>query len=285
MKIGNINILIGSDPEAFVRHKNTKQIVSAIPLIPESKENKVDCGDGFTLYHDNVAVEGTIPPAETKEQFIGNINKLISLIHDKIGEDYEVAPVASHNFAEDQLKDDDAMQIGCSPFYLSHSLEIAEPPTLPDGYRSAGFHIHIGREDFKNPSCDFIIDPMSKVKLINNLDLFVGIPSVLFDNSPESKSRKGIYTQSAGSHRPCQYGVEYRPLSSNCMRSQELMEFIYDCTMLGIENTIKNTDFSHIDEQLVVDTINNHDVNSAKSLVGQILSQEYLNRLESFIIH
>ena len=37
MKIGGIEFCIGSDPEMFIRHKGTKQIVSSIPLIPETK--------------------------------------------------------------------------------------------------------------------------------------------------------------------------------------------------------------------------------------------------------
>lgn len=277
-----MQITIGSDPEFFIRNKNGN-IVSAIPLIPETKETKLDFGNGFTAYHDNVTVEGTIPPAYNKNEFVGHLKQLMGYVSSRIGSDYTVAPWASHNFTPDQLLHDDAKQIGCSPFFLSHNRMEAETPTLPDGYRSAGFHVHIGRSDYKNPSDDFLMSGESKFSMINHLDYFLGLPSVIFDNSNESIGRKKIYTQSAGSHRPTPFGVEYRPLSSHCMRDTNLIELIYDLTMVAVD-FVKDGNELDIDENMVVEVINTHNVDMARALIEDIYDNETIARINSFAI-
>ncbi len=278
--MNKLQLTIGSDPEWFVRNKKTGKIVSSIPLIKNTKHNPINLGDGFTFYTDNVAVEGTIPPAESKEEFIKNLEMLKNKINERLAKhNCEVVPIASNLFAKDQLRDPGANEIGCNPFFLSHSLEMAEPPRLPDGYRSSGFHWHIGRKNYKKLREDeFLIDPMSKAKVINYCDYFVGIASVLFDNSKESISRKSIYTQTSGSHRPTPYGAEYRPLSSNCMRSKELIGLIYDLTLMAVDAANEDK-LINVNEGEVVDCINKHQRDVAIRLLPSVVSQDVIKRI------
>lgn len=277
-----IPVNISSDPEFFIKNKNTGEIVSSIPLVKHTKENPADLGDGFLCYSDNVAVECSIPVADSRKDFISLINKTKNKINQFLGEEYEVAPIAAYNFPPSQLNDPGANEIGCSPFFLSHSLEMAMPPELPPGFRSAGFHLHVGRADFKKcGGDDWIIDPMSKVNFINLMDVFVGIPSVIFDNSPESRERKKIYTQLCGSHRPCEYGAEYRPLSSACMRDDNLIGLIYDLTMMAAEHSIIGKEVD-VKEEEMVECIDKHNIELADIIINRVFDSEMAGRIREF---
>jgi len=279
----NYTLTIGSDPEMLIRQKSTGRIVSAIPLVKATKLEPIDLGDGYKFYCDNVAVESSIPPADSKEKFLEIIQTMINKMNSRLPEGYEVIPMASHVFDDDQLQDEGAKEIGCSPFWLSHTWEDAEPPQLPGNLRAVGFHIHIGRDDFeKCELTDFLIDGYSKVDVINNMDLFVGIPSIIFDNSKQAQERKTIYNQAAGSHRPTAYGVEYRPLSSDVARSPELLALIYDLTVMAVKHAENKELFKNIDEDSVIDCINNHKIDLARELMAQYMSPELIARIESF---
>lgn len=283
MSIKNIPINISSDPEFFIFDEKQKEIVSSIPIVKYDKENPIDLGEGFTTYCDNVSIEATLPVAYTNDEFVNIIDKAINKINKYLGERYRAVPVAAYNFPDRELKDPAAHKIGCSPFMLARPFpQIAEPPELPPGYRSAGMHLHIGRKDFKKcADSDFMIDPMSKIEIVKAMDIFVGVPSVIFDNSEESRSRKTIYTQSCSAHRPTAYGVEYRPLSSHCMRDKGLLSLIFDLTLMAINSAYNNQDFG-IEDDMIIDCINNHDQKLAKEIMSKTLDENIINKIHQF---
>ncbi len=276
-------LTVGSDPELFLRERSSGKIVSAIPVVKFDKENRIDLKNGFNFYYDNVSVEGNVPPATSKDEFVGNIATLIERIEKHLGGKYEAVPVASHVFPEAELQDEAAQVIGCNPFFLSHSQEVAMPPEFKDGVRASGFHIHLGRADYAKCSGEeFLIDPLSKISVINYMDLFVGVPSIVFDNGEDSRFRKGLYTQSAGAHRPTAYGVEYRPLSASCMRSKELVALIYDLTIAAVEAAQSERSFKGVDDDQVVECINTCDVAAARKIMSKVLTKEQIRQVESF---
>ena len=276
-----VPVNISSDPEFFIRNKKTGAIVSSIPIVKNTKEKPADLGGGVLCYVDNVAVECSLPVVNSRAGFIDLIQSTINKINGFIGENYEAVPLAAYSFPDEELTHPGANEIGCSPFFIGRTLEQAMPPELPKGYRSAGFHLHIGREDFKTCEDDWAIDPMSKVNIGNAMDVYVGIPSVIFDNSEESRSRKKIYTQSCSAHRPTKYGVEYRPLSSGVMRNPELVGLVYDLSMLAINKSQETEDFGVSDEE-AFQCIDGHDVNLSKQIMARVLSEEMINRVMQF---
>ena len=113
------------------------------------------------------------------------------------------------------------------------------------------------------------------------MDIFVGIPSVIFDNSPASRSRKEIYTQTCGAHRIPPYGIEYRPLSSNCMRHPDLIGLIFDLTSLAIKASQDGTEFDVTDEE-AFQCIDNHDVELSLKVMGRTLPKNMIERIIKF---
>lgn len=229
-------LTIGSDPEALLRNKKTKEIVSAIPFIKEGKQNPRNLGDGYKVLHDNVLVEFNVPPAKSKREFISNLREGFRRIHEVIGAEFELVPQASHEFHKKFLKDRDARIFGCDPEYCAYEMRVKLPPDCRTNLRSCGAHIHIGRADFENPEDEVLMNPFSKARVIRLMDLFVGLTLTMLDKDPTSPARKRLYGLAAR-HRPTDYGVEYRTPPNYWLRSPQLAELVYDLTTraVGIE--------------------------------------------------
>lgn len=228
---------IGLDPELLLRERSTKKVVSAIPVIPEGKENPRDLGKGFKVLHDNVLVEFNIPPASTSKQFIANLREGFRRINKVVGKEYELLPQASHHFDKEFLEAHDARRFGCSSEYDAYEMRECEAPDANTDLRSCGSHIHLGRKDFENPSDEVLSDPYSKNRIIQLMDLFVGLPLTLIDKDRTSGERKKLYGR-AGRLRPTAYGVEYRTPPNYYLRTPELAELVFDLTKhaVSVEN-------------------------------------------------
>lgn len=109
------NITVGSDPEFFLRNKETGKFISVIGMIGGTKDEPIPISDeGHGLQEDNVSVEATIPPCKTKEELIQNINFIkdyITKVHAKPN-GLELYIGASATFDEDQLNNDKAQEFG-----------------------------------------------------------------------------------------------------------------------------------------------------------------------------
>lgn len=217
------NIKIGADPELFLVD-NTGKFTSAIGLIGGSKEKPLPIdGEGNAIQEDNVSVEFNIPPCTTKEQFTGNINKVLSHIEDLMeakGLNLAIIPAASFDW--DQLQNPKAIEFGCEPDFNAWSGEKNPVPHSDDlTLRSCGGHIHVG---YDKPN------QQSQMKLIRAMDVFLGVPSINFDKGDK---RRELYGK-PGAFRPKKYGAEYRTLSNFWIASKELQEWAYDQTMKAI---------------------------------------------------
>lgn len=214
-------ITIGADPELFIINEKTKKVVSAVGKIPGEKGNPYKADDmpaGFGLETDNILAEFNIPPVTDEASFVNNIEYMKDYI-DKfvknINPDYGILCAASKTVDRNQLQSPQAKLFGCEADYNAYT-EAANPK--PEGaktnLRSAGFHIHIG---YENPNID------SSVELVKYLDLYLGVPSVIYD---KDKRRRSLYGK-AGCFRLTSYGVEYRVLSSAMMKDVETLQFVY----------------------------------------------------------
>lgn len=97
--------------------------------------------------------------------------------------------------------------------------------------------------------------------LIKYFDAFLGLVSLLYD----SDVRRRDFYGKAGSFRLCEYGFEFRTLSSAMMATKELIEIVYNQVVRAI-NCFNNGGM--LPDYTVTQTaINNGDVKLAKDLI------------------
>jgi hypothetical protein len=214
----------GSDPEVFIAKDG--KIVNATKVLP-NKENKI-CRGSTSVYYDNVLAELQVSPAETASEAIHNFRKAFQLLQNTVS-DHEIVIESAHWFVDSELDNEESRVVGCNSEFCAYTLEQRNPPQdviKTTGFRTAGGHIHLGKNDLFQDSKDIL-------STIRMLDLFVGIPSVLIDHDTTQKYRRKIYGH-AGSHRIPDHGVEYRCLGNFWIKSPQLVELIYDLTCYTI---------------------------------------------------
>ena len=254
------NIKIGADPELFIINTKTGKVVSSVGLIPGEKGKPYiseDMPEGFGLETDNILAEFNIPPVTDKLSFLNALNYMKNYIRDyvkKINPDYDIKCSASEDVDEDQLNSDQARLFGCDVDYNAYT---ESPNPKPDGergtLRSAGFHIHVS---YDNPNID------DSLRLIKYLDMYVGLPSVLYDVDTRRRSLYG----KAGSFRLPQYGCEFRTLSSAMYATDELISIVWDGIMKAIDAC--NSGYRLAPEELVQKAINNSNAELASKIIN-----------------
>lgn len=252
---------IGSDPELFLINRKTNTIVSAIGIIPGVKHNAFippNLPKGYGLQVDNILAEFNIPPISERAELINNMNVMKHYIQEYLNEhsvNLTIHCAASAIVPEDQLLHPDALLFGCDPDFNAYSRLRNESPTCDNlNLRSAGCHFHIG---YERPNIEM------NFKIIQYLDTYLGIPSILKDTDT---ARRSLYGK-AGSFRMQQWGVEYRTLSGTFISNDEYIGFCYDQiskAMKALEEDKLLPEF-----QIVEHIINNNDTTLAKTIINQ----------------
>jgi len=271
---------IGTDPEFFLRDKNTGKMVSAIPYVEGTKHEPVDLPSGGTVQRDNVALEFATPPAKDTEDFVEKVRNALMDVARALPEHLKLETIPSADFDEDELKHPEACEFGCSPDYDAWKLIVNPPPSARKTFRSCGAHIHVGH--VKGDGNDFLLTPVGKVFTIRLMDLFHGVISTILDNSKEAIERRKLYGK-AGSHRPTDYGVEYRALSNYWMKSPQLV-MLMDCLTEDVLKIMRDTPedmledidsgpkiLKDVGERVIQDIINEGDVDKAREVLENVL--------------
>lgn len=234
-------ILIGCDPEFFVRDKKTKKIISAHNLIPGTKEApyKVELG---AIQVDGIATEININPASNSELFRMNINhvtKQLLAMMNKDGDNYELVRVPVTFFDKEDWEKipEEPKILGCNPDYNAWTGEANDAP--PDTFeypvmRTAAGHIHIGWCNGRD-----VTDPMhfmDTVSVAKQMDYYVGLFTLLWDHDAR---RRNMYGK-AGAFRPKPYGMEYRVPSNVWTRTGDLMEYVYQNAWKGMREVFND---------------------------------------------
>lgn len=269
--INKKTILIGSDPEAFIRMKDTLEIVSAIGLIPGSKDEPFDLtkeiGKGFNIQTDNVMVEWCVPPVNNPNALYRNIQKCIDYTNSVLPSDLEVVVQASAYLDERFLNNKQAKTFGCDPSFNAWTYLMNSAPDNKTNLRTAGGHIHIG---YDNP------DDNISIELIRSLDLFLNIPSLILDSDNERKKMYG----KAGEFRLKNYGVEFRGLSNYWINDLDIVKLIFCGIEKAVDFVNSKSVISDEDQLKIQTTINNNDKIKAYELIDkyeldQILAHYY----------
>lgn len=191
---------LGADPEFILKDQNNP--IPAYYFITGNKHFPISLGDGFEILHDNVMIEGNIPPANTKEEFIEHMRLLKVLMAGQLPENIKIYSQDSANYED--LSAREANIFGCDPFEncWTYSVHRAENMSRIKT-RVAGFHIHIGYEsDLEKHIMDNFI--------ARAFDLFLTIPS--YQINPDKTRLK--YYGGLGNFRSKPYGIECRSLGS-----------------------------------------------------------------------
>lgn len=239
-----MTILVGCDPEVFLKEEGS--IISSIGRIGHGKDDPMQVEDG-ALLEDNVLAEINITPARNSDQFITRINKVLTQLMGVTHSDIEIK--SSHSFTKEYLMSlpEAAMEFGCDIDFNAYTGKANPKPSPWTTLRTAGGHVHVGAED------------IDLHKLTKTMDLYLGIPSVLLDNDTDRREMYGC----AGSYRPKDYGIEYRVLSNFWLKSDELMQWVYDSTVKAVKC---HKDITLPEDNTIIDCINKSNRELAKEV-------------------
>lgn len=258
-------IKLGSDPEIFIEQNG--EIVSAIGMIPGTKEDPHPITDkGHFIQTDNIAFEFNIPPCETAEEYVENINFVKE--HLEIlakANNCTLSLLASSEINPIHLQTEQAQTFGCEPDLNVYLEDLNPKPDSNTNLRCVGAHVHIG---YENP--DFEVSE----RIVKMFDIFVTLPSLLKDND---ERRRELYGK-AGSFRVKDFGVECRALSNFWIHSNELIKWVFNQTIKAVETVLNNEDESFISKfsERVQETIDSNNKEVAKLLLLEIEKENQL---------
>jgi hypothetical protein len=248
-------LLIGADPEIFLVDA-AGALVSSIGKFGGTKEcpRELPIGNGFAVQEDNVAVEFNIPAAGNSLTLQANLRKAIKYLSEEAGSmGLKFVNISAATFPDKELTDPMAKVFGCDPDFNIWTHRPNPRPKAPNAnLRSCGGHIHVGYQ----------FDSKEQLEVaIKNMDLFLGVPSVLMDNGEE---RKVLYGK-AGAHRIKPYGFEYRTLSNFWIFNQKHVAWVWRNTTRAVNNQL----FPEEDKDNVVSCINDNDRDLALHLMDK----------------
>lgn len=282
------NYTIGSDPEMVIL-QGGKPVCSIPVLENRGKDDKIDLGDGATIYYDNALCEGTIKPADNAEGLVESFRDLFTKASIYLKpKNAQIAAIASVDFPIQSLESyPAAMMFGCDPEAdMWEKCECPPPFCPPDsGFRSAGGHIHIGRKDYKTADeSAFLIDINSKVRVIRAMDVIVGTALTAIENDPSAPARKQLYGKPGRARYALPYGVEYRTPSNGWTAMPEKVKLIFDMTMFALDFAQENANMLDDKKGLpfdeIIDIINTGDSNRAYSIIHNLPNNGFLSRIK-----
>lgn len=227
-------VLVGADPELFMKNPNTGSFVSAHGRVPGTKYEPFKVPNG-AIQIDGTALEFNIDPAHTVNEFVNNIKSVRQTLESYVpGFNVVAEPVALYD--EDYWVFEvpaEAQTLGCDPDYNGWTEEVNPSPSSGDKpMRTASGHIHIGWTSDQD-----VFDKdhyLLCCKVARQMDYYLGIHSLLWD---KDDTRRNMYGK-AGAFRPKPYGCEYRVLSNRWLDSEALMAWVYEAVQVGIQNAI-----------------------------------------------
>lgn len=219
-------VMIGCDPEVFVKQNNN--FISAYGLIKGDKRNPQPVDKG-AVQVDGMALEFNIDPAKNENEFVVNIQTVFGTLKKMVeGYDVVVEPVAHFNDEYFNNQPKESKILGCDPDFNGWTCYENERPNSKRPMRTAAGHIHIG---FKKQGKDEFKHFLLCCEMAKQLDVFLGIPSLFYDEDTERRSMYG----KAGCFRPKPYGMEYRTLSNAWLKSEAIMRWVYRATQKAVD--------------------------------------------------
>ncbi len=233
-----MEVLIGADPEVFVKDKETGAFISAHGLIPGTKENPHPVPQG-AVQVDGMALEFNINPAETSGYFNHNIATVFDHLKAMLKPEHEIVITPTAVFTKEYMASlpEEAKILGCDMDYNAWTGEANPAPDKNSLMRTAAGHIHIGWTKNEDPMDPVHFEDCRTV--IKQLDYYLGIYSILWDKDTK---RRDMYGQ-AGAFRPKSYGAEYRVLSNAWLANPGLIDWVYGAAMGAMRSLTNGVTF------------------------------------------
>lgn len=219
------NILIGADPEFFLRDIKTKKFISAHGLVPGDKKNPHKLEDGACQL-DGTAIEFNINPAGSALEFEYNVHSVLKQLRAMIPKQYEFVFEPAIHYDKEYWKTipEDYKVLGCDPDFnaYSHGATPQTPPKPVNTMRTGAGHIHIGWTDKAEPTDE--IHFWDCRTIIQDLNTWYTNINKIWDTDTQ---RKNMYGNGAV-FRPKSYGVEFRTPSNAWLNYPNLWAWIFD---------------------------------------------------------
>lgn len=234
-----MDIIIGCDPEVFVRRGTT--YVPARVVAPElgDKDHPTDFGDDTNGQIDGMALEFGITPTADPMIFLQRVKAALKHFDDLAVASncqLDIKPVATFDFAQwaGQCKAQD-FELGCSPDFNAYTgRRNVIPRKVSDGFRTAAGHIHIGWTSNEDPfSPGHMADCRDVVKQLDAL--FQGHSLGPSYHRHLDYERRKLYGK-AGAFRPKSYGVEYRVPSNGWLLTARSVWRMHQMTMMAVQD-------------------------------------------------
>lgn len=224
-----LGITIGADPEVFVRGKKTKKFFSAHGMIKGDKKNPLKVPFG-AVQVDGMALEFNIDPASTSQMFVNNVKNVLGTLSTFVPKGMELAIVPTAKFDPEYFAKcpPESKILGCDPDWDAYTEKFNPRPQGDRPVRTAAGHIHIGWTKGQNVDSPGHIKDC--VELAKQMDYYVGYWSPLWD---PDKERRQMYGK-AGCFRVKPYGMEYRTPSNAWLKSDSLMEWVFNATLKAV---------------------------------------------------
>lgn len=260
-------IRLGSDPEVFVKDQQGA-FVSAHDLIPGSKHSptKVNLG---AIQPDGVAAEFNTDPADTEEEFLTNIEKVMEQMAEQIRSlrpDLQIAITPTATFTKEYFDSlpHVATELGCTPDFNAYTQSENTPPETSEPFRTGAGHIHVGwGEGFLRADYDHWL---MCVDVVKQLDSVLYPASLLWDNDDK---RRTLYGK-IGAFRPKSYGVEYRPLSNAFLSSTDVQRYVFRTTKTLVDLLLNRGVKVFEDDMNFADAIHNGYKPSREEIVSYL---------------
>lgn len=250
-------LLVGADPELFLRHG--KKFISAHGVIPGTKSIPHSVPSG-AVQVDGMALEFNIAPASSSEGFVHNINTVLEALKGMLPEEMDMVIMPSVEFDAEYLaaQPEEARVQGCEPDYNAYTM--AENPAPPDHptMRAAAGHVHVGWCTGMDPSDPVHIEVCAE--MAKQMDCILGARSIFWDE--DGGRRKVLYGQ-AGAFRSKPYGMEYRVMSNGWLLNAGRMHEVFQSTVRAWETMAQGTHWTNVIGELAVRAINNNDQEAA----------------------
>ncbi len=259
-------ITIGSDPEIFIESIEHNEIISAIGMIPGSKDEPHPITDeGHFIQTDNIAFEFNIPPCNTEDEFVKNINYVKDYLEVVAATNgAKLSTLSSGEIDPMQLTHPQAKMFGCEPDLNVYLKEYNPMPDNNTNLRCVGGHIHIGYPNANQEDSE---------QIVKAFDIFVTLPALLIDKDDR---RRELYGKAGAFRFKEPWGLECRALSNFWIHSDELMRWVYAQTIKAVNYALDGDQEGLFDRYStrVVEAINTNNKTLAQELYSEIFKEE-----------
>lgn len=254
---------LGADPEVFLKDTNTGRYVGALASgCVGTKEVPQFLHRGSSVQVDGMALEFNTNPTAYRDTFMEEVvsckKTLVNTFLRHRSLRLVIKPTVDFDDEEWARQPLEARILGCNADYSGWTLKSNPSPNRNVKFRTGAGHIHVGWGAGFQISDDLLTVGGALAK---EMDATVGVASLLYDGDTR---RRELYGR-AGAFRPKSYGMEYRVLSNEWVKSRALIGYVYSRTSDAIKNLMHKRPIHCPDVETI---INSNDVSGAREWLG-----------------